>query len=307
MLSINNISFSYNKQPFISHFSTSVQKGQVLAIVGESGCGKSTVLKLIYGLHNLNSGEIFWNSNLVTGPEENLVPGMPYMKYLAQDFDLMPYTTVAENVGAFLSNFYLEEKAARVKELLEVVDMVEFSHVKVKSLSGGQQQRVAIARVLAKKPEVLLLDEPFSHIDNFRKNKLRRQLFKYLKKEEITCVMATHDVNDSLSFANEILIMKEGKKLTQNTPELLFKNPPTYYVGSLFGNLNTVFIDGKEHLVYPHQIVVVSQNGVEVKVIASYFKGDYYLIEATIGSKSIYFKHHSAFEVDAVCLVNILL
>lgn len=307
MLSINNISFSYTKNPFISQFSTTVSSGNVFAIVGESGCGKSTVLKLIYGLHDLNKGEIYWNSDKVTGPEFNLVPGMPYMKYLAQDFDLMPFTTVAENVGAFLSNFYKAEKEARIKELLEVVDMTDFSNVKVKSLSGGQQQRVAIARVLAKKPEVLLLDEPFSHIDNFRKNKLRRQLFKYIKKEEITCVMATHDVNDSLSFADEILIMKEGEKLVQNTPEFLYQNPPSYYVGSLFGNINKVFIHGEEKLVYPHQIVVVPENGVEVKVVESYFKGDYYLIEATVGAKSLFFKHTSALQVDSTCLVNILI
>ena len=93
MLSINNISFSYTNNPFISQFSTTVSGGNVLAIVGESGCGKSTILKLIYGLHDLNKGEIYWNSEKVTGPEFNLVPGMPYMKYLAQDFDLAFYNS----------------------------------------------------------------------------------------------------------------------------------------------------------------------------------------------------------------------
>ena len=95
-----------------------MDKGHNLAIIGESGCGKSTLLQLIYGLYDLDQGEIFWNENQVLGPKFHLVPGMPYMKYLAQDFDLMPYITVAENVGKYLSNFYPEEKKARIAELL---------------------------------------------------------------------------------------------------------------------------------------------------------------------------------------------
>ena len=105
----------------------------------------------------------------------------------------MPYISVEENIGKFLSNFYPEEKQKRTSELLEVVELTNFANVKVKTLSGGQKQRVALARALAKQPEIILLDEPFSHIDNFKKQSLRRRVFKYLKDKKITCIVATHD------------------------------------------------------------------------------------------------------------------
>ena len=174
MLEIKKCSFSYDKSTTIHSMDFVLEKGKNLAVIGESGCGKSTLLQLIYGLYDLDEGQIFWNKQEVLGPKFHLIPGMPYMKYLAQDFDLMPFITVAENVGKFLSNMYPEQKKQRVQELLALVEMSEFANVKAKFLSGGQMQRVAIARVLALEPEVLLLDEPFSHIDNFRKNSLRR-------------------------------------------------------------------------------------------------------------------------------------
>ena len=164
MLKVHNIQFSYQNAAILKSISFSLEKGKNLAIIGESGCGKSTLLKLIYGLHDLDAGQIFWNDIEVLGPKYHLIPGMPFMKYLAQDFDLMPFITVAENVGKYLSNFFPEDKQVRIAELLEIVEMTEYADVKAKLLSGGQMQRVALARVLALEPEVLLLDEPFSHI-----------------------------------------------------------------------------------------------------------------------------------------------
>jgi ABC-type nitrate/sulfonate/bicarbonate transport system ATPase subunit len=149
MLQVNSISFAYLKEQTITNLSFSLPKGTNLAVIGESGCGKSTLLKLIYGLYDLDEGQIFWKDIEVLGPKFNLIPGMDFMKYLAQDFDLMPFITVAENVGKYLSNIDSEKKWQRVSELLEIVEMNEFANVKAKNLSGGQMQRVAIARVLA--------------------------------------------------------------------------------------------------------------------------------------------------------------
>lgn len=296
MLAVKNISFSYDNQPNLHSISFGLTKGKNLALIGESGCGKSTLLKLLYGLYDLEEGQIFWNETEVLGPKFHLIPGMPFMKYLAQDFDLMPFITVAENVGKYLSNFFPEEKQSRIAELLEIVEMTQYSDVKAKLLSGGQMQRVALARVLALEPEVLLLDEPFSHIDNFRKNSLRRKLFAYLKEQNVTCIVATHDSTDVLAFADEVAIMREGKIIERGIPKFIYENPKDNYVASLFGDVNEIEISGKLQFVYPHQLKVSMSSDLKVEVVNSYFRGSHYLIEAKFGNQILFFENVSEIE-----------
>lgn len=296
MLSVQDIAFSYNDTLIIRGVSLKIEKGKNLALIGESGCGKSTLLKLIYGLYDLDEGHIFWNEIKVLGPKFHLIPGMPFMKYLAQDFDLMPFITVAENVGKHLSNFYPEEKKARIAELLEIVEMTSYANTKAKFLSGGQMQRVALARVLALEPEVLLLDEPFSHIDNFRKNSLRRKLFGYLKQQEITCIVATHDSTDVLAFADKVAIIKDGKIIESGYPKYIYDNPKDKYTASLFGDVNEIEINGEPKFVYPHELKVVLNSDFKVEVFNSYFRGSHYLIEAKYQNQIVFFEHD--FEIE---------
>ena len=306
MLQVKNITFRYNKTPVIYDIDFTIEKGQNIAVLGESGCGKSTLLKLIYGLYDLDEGHIFWKDAEVLGPKFHLVPGMPFMKYLAQDFDLMPYITVAENVGKYLSNFYPKEKKQRIQELLEIVEMTEYANVKAQFLSGGQQQRVAIARVLALEPEVLLLDEPFSHIDNFRKNALRRNLFAYLKSKEITVLVATHDSTDALSFADETIVLHKGELIEKALSKDIYNNPLNKYVASLFGEVNEIllsqltFTEGEDEivLIYPNQLKVVENGPLKVVAKQSYFKGSHYLIKAVLDKKVIFFEHDIALELN---------
>ena len=305
MLQLKKVSFSYLQKPTVKDISFSTEKGKIVATIGESGCGKSTLLKLIYGLYDLNEGQIFWNENEVLGPKYHLIPGMEYMKYLAQDFDLMPFITVAENVGKYLSNIYKDKKDQRVAELLEIVEMTEFATVKAQFLSGGQMQRVALARVLALEPEVLLLDEPFSHIDNFRKNSLRRKLFAYLKQKQITTIIATHDSTDVLSFADEVLVMKNGEIIEKGSANYLYENPKDKYIASLFGDVNEIEIDGKSQLVYPHQLEIVEQSTVEVEVLQSFFRGNHFLVEAVFQNTILYFESHSSLEKGAKVFLQI--
>ena len=297
MLSVDNISFQYSpKSEVLKNISFTLSAGQHLCVMGESGSGKSTLLKAIYGLLNLNKGEIYWKEHRVLGPAHHLVPGMDFFKYVAQDFDLMPYTSVSENIGKFLSRFYPEEKEMRTQELLSVIEMTDFANEKVKNLSGGQQQRVAIARALAKEPELILLDEPFGQIDNFKKNSLRRKLFAYLKEKNISCIVSTHDGNDALSFADQMIVIKDQEVIAKNTPNRLYKNPPELYVAALFDDVNEISIGGERLLLYPNQIRIVKKSDYKATVLKSYFKGFYWLIEADLNSCIVFFQHASKTE-----------
>ncbi|WMW78394.1 ABC transporter ATP-binding protein [Flavobacterium sp. 20NA77.7] len=305
MLQVTIQEFAYQDKPILKGIDFVLNEGEQMAIIGESGCGKSTLLKLIYGLYDCDSGNIFWKNEQILGPKFHLIPGMSFMKYLAQDFDLMPYVTVGENVGKFLSNFYPEAKQKRIDELLELVDMFEYKHTKAKLLSGGQMQRVALAKVLAQEPEVLLLDEPFSHIDNFRKNALRRKIFAYLKNKRITTLVATHDSNDVLSFSDQVVVLKEGKIVVHTNPKELFQNPKNKYVASLFGDVNEIRIDGTIHLVYPHQLQVVSNSGLSVIIKNFFYKGSHYLYECSHKDSVIYFEDEKEHQIESELYLEI--
>lgn len=316
MLRVSELSFSYDATPILSNITFEAEKGAHISIIGESGCGKSTLLKLLYGNLQPNAGEICWNEHKILGPDYKLVPGEIFMKYLSQDFDLMPFITVEENVSQFLSVFYPEELKQRTVELLEMIDMTAFAKTKVKYLSGGQQQRVALARVLAQKPEILLLDEPFSHIDNARKNNLRRNLFQYLKKEEITCIVASHDTNDILSFADEIIVLKNTTIIAQGTPEKVYHFPKNKYIASLFGDVNEIAIArlkpyatiDKSVLIYPSELNISDKSGLKVSVKNSYFKGSYYLVEGILNDEeTILFTSEKPFEDDTIVYLNVAL
>ena len=304
MLQVNNISFSYHiEKPLLKDISLTLNKGEHLCVMGESGCGKSTLLKIIYGLLDVHEGSLFWNDSPILGPSNHLIPGMDYFKFVAQDFDLMPFTSVSDNISKFLSRFYPEESQKRTRELLEVIEMTPFADDKVKTLSGGQKQRVAIARALAKEPELLLLDEPFGQIDNFKKRSLRRTLFSYLKEKNIACIVATHDAEDALSFADKMIVIRNNKIIANERPQDLYKEPNSKYVASLFDDASEVLIQGKKELLYPHQVEIVSKSELTATVLNAYFKGFYWVIEVLFNDQVIFVKHHEYLDSErTVCL-----
>ncbi|WP_115460704.1 ABC transporter ATP-binding protein [Winogradskyella aurantiaca] len=295
MLEVKGISFTYGSTPILENITFSVDKGANLAIIGESGSGKSTLLNLIYGQFDLKHGEIWWKDQQILGPAFNLVVGYNFMKQVTQEFDLMPFTTVAENIGEFLSNFYPEEKASRIAELIKVVELEPFANVKVKNLSGGQKQRVALARALAKEPEILLLDEPFSHIDNFKKQSLRRNIFGYLKECRITCLVATHDKDDVLSFADEILVLHEHEIIRRGAPEILYHNPKLPLIASFFGEFNQI----NDKIYYADQIQIIEQSDHIATVEQSYFNGNSWLVKALFDGQTLFIRSEKAIEKNS--------
>jgi ABC-type sulfate/molybdate transport systems ATPase subunit len=287
MLSLKNVSFSYRKKPVLNSITFSVKPGDCLAIVGQSGSGKSTLLKLIFGKLDVPVGAISWKKEHILGPKNKLVVGHDFMKYVSQEFELMPYTTVAENIETYLSNFFPLEKKRRTKELLKVVELESFANTKVQFLSGGQKQRVALARAIAKQPEVILLDEPFSHIDSFKKQSLRKSYFKYLKTNNIACVMATHDKEDVLPFADHMIVLNNGEVLAKGAPSELYKEPQLPFVAAFFD----VFCVINNKIYYAQQLFVVDKSPVKVVVRQSFYKGSFYLIEAQFNESTVYFNH----------------
>lgn len=302
MLKVDNISFGYDEKIVLQNISFTAKEGEHIAIIGESGSGKSTLLKLLQGEYDLNSGNIYWNDKKILGPSYNLVVGYSFIKYVAQEFELMPYTTVAENIGSYLSNFFLEEKQKRINELLDVVELTQFANTKVQFLSGGQKQRVALAKAIALEPELILLDEPFSHIDNFKKQSLRRSLFKYLKKQKITCIIATHDKNDVLPFSDKVIVLNQQEILAIDSPKNLYQSPKSPLIASFFGEFNYLTDYG---LIYAHQISVVENSNLKAEVVQSFFQGNSYLIEAILNEQSVFFESCASFKKGKTIFLSI--
>jgi len=297
MLIVNIQSFNYpnSEKETLSQVSFTLKKGEHLAVLGESGCGKSTLLHLIYGLLNLDEGKILYGNKELFGPRHNLIPGHSFMKLVSQEFNLMPFTSVAENVGENLSRINIEEDTKQIDEVLKAVGLLDTRNRKVQSLSGGQKQRVALAKALVNRPEVLLLDEPFSSIDTFRKNELRRNLFNYVTKHAITCITATHDAEEALSYSDRLLVLKEGEMLQLGTPKEVYATATSVYEKGFFGEVS-VFeagtISEKELVLLPHELEISEvKTALKVSIAKNYFKGSYYLVEATFKGKTIYFKN----------------
>ncbi|WP_126653728.1 sulfate/molybdate ABC transporter ATP-binding protein [Chryseobacterium aureum] len=282
LLEINNLFFSHNKEkPLFQNLNLRFDENRIIALAGESGCGKSTLLNLIYGLLDWESGDIIFNGTKLLGPKGNLVPGEPEMKFVAQNFDLMPYATVAENVGKFISNINLKQKKETVTELLDVVGLQEFAHVLPKYLSGGQQQRVAIARALSVLPKLLILDEPFSNLDFPRKIELRERLFRYVKQHGVSLMISTHELQDIMPWLDQIVILQDGRLIQNDSPEETYRNPYNSYVAKLFGEVNIFSETEAEDFqiskfsYYPKEIKI-TETGLEAEVMESRFAGNYY-------------------------------
>lgn len=293
LLEVKNLYFNYQSdKPLFQNLNLTVDEGQIIALAGESGCGKSTLLSLIYGLMDWQSGEIIFEGQKLFGPKGNLVPGEAQMKFVAQNYDLMPYGTVYDNVGKYISNINLKSKKEKVDELLDIVGLTEFSKVIPKNLSGGQQQRVAIARALAVLPKMLLLDEPFSNLDFSRKFELREKLFNYVKQNNMSLLISTHNLEEVLPWADKIVVLQQGRLIQNDSPKETYDNPYNDYVAKLLGEVN-IFSDeeknkfdlSKKHY-FPHQIKI-SENGVEATVLESLFAGSHYRNKVVIDNKSI--------------------
>ena len=317
MLNVTIKEFSYPNIPevlILQDIVFSLKEGEHLVVLGESGCGKSTLLHLIYGLLHLENGLLFWKEKQLLGPQHNLVPGELAMKLVAQEFNVMPYISVAENIATHLKRNNKDQDAARVDELLEVVELKDHKSTKVKNLSGGQKQRVALAKALANTPEVILLDEPFSNIDTFRKNKLRRNLYGYLRDNNITCITATHDSDQALGFADTILMLQDGKKEMIGSPQEIISNLKTPYQAGFFGSgsvIDTLVFKGVKkgalRTVLPHELKISkTPTAVFGVVLKQYFKGHYYEVQVETPDGVLFLNHSVLLEEKTKVYIDLV-
>jgi iron(III) transport system ATP-binding protein len=215
-----------------------VERGEVLAIVGESGCGKTTLLRLVAGLEVPTEGEVLLNGHLASTPAGSVPPERRGVGIVFQDYALFPHLNVLDNVTFGLRGIGRAGRSRRAMDTLALVGMQDYARRYPHELSGGQQQRVALARALAPQPSLLLLDEPFSNLDVMLKEQVREEVGQILRATRTTALFVVHDLEDVLSAADRIAILKDGALQQIDTPRAVYQRPADEYVARLFGSTN---------------------------------------------------------------------
>ncbi|MFW6088416.1 MAG: ABC transporter ATP-binding protein [Gemmatimonadota bacterium] len=223
--------------PALSDVSLRVGPGELVAVVGASGCGKTTLLRLIAGLEFPDEGVIRLGGQVVAGEAAWVPPERRGVGLVFQDFALFPHLCVSDNVAYGLRHLPRAERRARTGQMLELVGLNELRERYPHQLSGGQQQRVALARALAPAPRLLLLDEPFSNLDTPLKIVLQKELARLLEASGVPTLLVVHEVEDIVALADRVAVMREGHVVREGTPVGLHTSPGDAYVAGFFARL----------------------------------------------------------------------
>ena len=289
LLKIHDVSRTNGSDFALSNINFSLERNGRVALAGETGSGKSTLLKIIGGLLDADSGEVIFRNRNVVGPSQKLVPGHPEIAYLSQHFDLPKFLRV-EQVLAYANS--LSRKQAD-----EIYSICRIGHLlkrKTDELSGGERQRIAIARLLITKPKLLLLDEPYSNLDSVLKNILKQVIQEIGLKLNLSIILVSHDPADTLSWADQIMVLKDGNILQVGTPKDIYENPINQYVAGLFGSymqlspvaLKVLGITSKTTRIIRPENIEVFKTKAKVntgKILSIVYFGTHYEIEIKAG------------------------
>lgn len=234
-LSISNLTCQYEQQTVLESLSLSVETGEIICLLGASGCGKTTLLKAIAGLLPISSGTIRLNDRVLDGGTNRIAPEKRNIGMIFQDYALFPHLTVAENIAFGLQKLTATEKNQRIDDMLDLVRLSGYGNRYPHQLSGGQQQRVAIARSLAYQPDLLLLDEPFSNIDTQVRHELIREIRAIFKRQNVTAIFVTHSHEEAFAFADKMAVMNRGVIEQFGAASELYHQPSSKFVADFLG------------------------------------------------------------------------
>jgi ABC-type Fe3+/spermidine/putrescine transport system ATPase subunit len=299
LLEVRHISKTIKDNIIIDDISFEQKALQKIAITGASGSGKTTLLKMITGHLQPTSGTIFFNGEKVLGPQEKLLPGHKQIAYLSQQYELLNNYRVEELIW-----FDDKMEESEATQLFEICKIHHLLKRRTDQLSGGEKQRIALCNLLVKKPKMLVLDEPFSNLDLIHTEILKTVLEDITERLQITCTLTSHDPDDTLPWADEILVIKDGKILQQGTPQKLYHKPMNEYVAGLFGKYNLLTpqiaslfgVASKENDVITRpEYFKISKNetGVSGVIKKINFRGSFYEVEVTVEGAKIIVKTDS--------------
>ncbi len=292
LLKINHLHKSFEGVKAVNDISITLEKGKILAILGESGSGKTTLLHLIAALYEPDSGTLTLDNERIIPPSEKLIAGHPDIKLVRQDYGLFPNMSIRANIAYELRYYEENYRNERVDKLLEISGLAHIQHHVPRQVSGGEQQRATIVKAIAEEPKLLLLDEPFSHLDAVNKRRLKNEVLDLIKAEEVSCIFVTHDVADAYGMADELLIMQKGNALQLGSPEEIYRNPINQYVAEITGEvswsseLGVLSSELKRYtlnselrtFLRPLQIRISEKSDIKATVLSVKFLGAYYEI-----------------------------
>lgn len=291
MLTVENVSFRYDSDPVLNEIDLTVNQGEIICLLGESGSGKSTLLRVIAGLESRYTGNITVDSQ----PVQNIPTHKRGFGLMFQDFALFPHMTVAQNVafGLRMQGIAKNEQNRIVDEMLNLVALDGYQKREIDALSGGQKQRVALARSLAPRPKLLMLDEPLGSLDAGLRERLVLEIRQIIKQIGLTALYVTHDQQEAYAIADRIAVMNEGRIEQYDTAENLYRQPKIAFVAQFLGLTNIVstdflrkYIDLPQnpatYLLHPDSLSLDAEGQLEATVTGCVFQGDRYRLTLKI-------------------------
>lgn len=263
MLEVQNVSLQFDRKKILEDISLSINQGEIVGIIGRSGMGKTSLLKIMSAHLTANSGSVIHNGKKLVGPNEKLIPGYEDLQVVNQDFALDLYHTVEENVREKVLHLPKKEQLILIDEVLSLVELDGLKLQKAHVLSGGEQQRLALARALACEPTFLFLDEPFVHLDQALRFRIMNYLMKLNEVRNTSIVLVSHDGSELMGLVNRLLHLQNGRIVRDDKPHNLFYQPDDVEQAELLGTINEIQIDGKQLLFRPNEF---SLEGGEIRV-----------------------------------------